>query len=488
MVKSFKELGLSNSLLQVLSNLGFTEPSEIQEKAIPLVLQGKDILGGSATGSGKTLAFGAPFIEKIQHGNGLQVLVLTPTRELAEQVSKALSVFAQNKLKIISVYGGVSLVPQFEDLRDCDVVVGTPGRILDHLSRKTINLSKVNYLVLDEADRMLDMGFQDDVERIISRCPKQRQTLLFSATILPEIIAISKKYMNSPIEVSVESYVDASKLEQVYYDVNAPEKFSLLVHLLKQEDSNLVMVFSNTKRNADVLARNLKAQGINAMALHGDLSQNKRIHILEKFHKSEKFILVCTDVAARGLDIKNVSHVYNYDSPKNSTDYIHRVGRTARAGKEGKAISILGDRDYENFRKVLQDRSLNIKRLETPQFERIFMQRAQSRDDFRQRHDFRDSRGSSGRSSGYPRQSYNRERTNRSETTERTDNYNEEGLVRSGYKPHSQGSQGRSRFGSSRFSGRSSSSGDSRSGRRFPRARNFTRQKRHSDMKFRNRW
>lgn len=373
-MKSFKELGLSSGLLKVVEEMKFSEPSEIQEKVIPLALAGKDIIGESATGSGKTLAFGAPIIEKIESGDGLQALVLTPTRELTEQVSKSLAIFSRYKsLRVIPVYGGVAIGPQIRELEYADIVVGTPGRILDHISRRTINLSKVRFLVLDEADRMLDMGFFKDVNEIIRHCPRSRQSFLFSATITSEMTDISKDYMRSPAKVSAESYIDASKLEQVYYEVSSGEKFSLIVHLLKQENSKLVMVFCNTKRNTDFIGNNLKRYGFDALALHGDLNQNQRKRVLEHFHKSEKFILVCTDVAARGLDIKNVSHIYNYDCPKTSTEYIHRIGRTARAGKDGKAITVISERDYENFRRVLSDESLNIKRMGLPEFEKVFI-------------------------------------------------------------------------------------------------------------------
>ncbi len=395
-MKSFEEIGISQNLLKILKELDFNEPTEIQEKVIPLALAGRDIIGESATGSGKTLAFGAPIVKNIHGGRGIQVLILTPTRELTEQVSNSLSKFSENdQLKIISIYGGVSINPQIKNLQKADVVVGTPGRILDHLSRRTINLSKVNFLVLDEADRMLDMGFYRDVTKIISQCPKERQTLLFSATISQDIIEISKKYMKHPVKVSVDSYVDASKLEQVFYDVPQNEKFSLLVYLLKQENSKLVMVFCNTKRNADFIGKSLKRYGFEALSLHGDLSQNKRSQVLEHFHKGEKFILVCTDVAARGLDIKNVSHVYNYDTPNTNIEYIHRIGRTARAGKEGKAITIIAKQDYENFRKVKNDESLNIKNVPLPQFEKVFINMSAHRDNrgFKQRSRFGSSRG-----------------------------------------------------------------------------------------------
>ncbi len=371
-MESFRKLGLGAEMLKALQDAGFTDPSDIQEKAIPLVLSGKDVLGSSATGSGKTLAFGAGIIENLKAGEGIRALILTPTRELAEQIGKTLHKFSRHSnLEITEIYGGVSIEPQKRTLRHSDIVVGTPGRILDHLRQATLNLSHLKYLVLDEADRMLDMGFIDDVVTIIDQCPKSRQTLLFSATISSDIERISKHYMKDPVLVESESYVDASKLRQVYYDSPNNLKFSLLVHLLKEEKSGLVMVFTNTRRNADYLVHNLQRNRLDAMAIHGGLAQNKRSRVLETFHSAKALILVCTDVAARGLDIKNVSHVYNFDVPKTSTEYIHRIGRTARAGKEGIAITIVTQRDYENFQRVMSDRSLNIVIQELPQVESI---------------------------------------------------------------------------------------------------------------------
>ncbi len=381
-MKTFKELGLDENFLKILEGMKFAEATEIQEKVIPLALAGKDIIGKSATGSGKTLAFGASIIEKVLPGAGIQALILTPTRELCEQVRKSLREFSRYKdLYVISVYGGVGINPQIDQLEEADIVVGTPGRILDHMSRNTIDFSQVKYLVLDEADRMLDMGFRDDVIQIVSECPRQRQTFLFSATISHDIRRLADKYLVNPIEISVESYVDASKLHQGYYDIQQNEKFSLLVHLLKDEHSKLVMVFCATKRNADFIGHSLTRHGFDALPLHGDLSQHQRDKAIEQFHKSEKFVLVCTDVAARGLDIKNVSHVYNYDAPKTSEEYIHRVGRTARAGKNGKAITLLCERDYDNFRMILKDKSLKIEKLETPEFEKIMVKFSGDRPD-----------------------------------------------------------------------------------------------------------
>jgi len=377
-MEKFRKLGLIEPILKSIKEHRFTQPSEIQEKSIPLVIQGHDILAGAATGSGKTLAFGSGILQNTKTGDGIQSLVLTPTRELAEQITQSLEKFSKyNPLRIIPVYGGVSINPQITALETADVVIGTPGRILDHIERRTINLTKIKSLVLDEADRMLDMGFIDDVNRIIEQCPKQRQTMMFSATLDCDIDFLAKKYTNNPKEVSVQQYVDPSKLEQIFYDVPDNLKFSLLVYLLKQEKSDLVMVFCATRRNADFVSRNLRDNKINANAIHGGLSQTKRSYLLDRFNKGKTNVLVCTDVAARGLDIKGVTHVYNYDLPKQSEDYIHRIGRTARAGEQGKAISILASRDYDSFRKILENQDINIKQIEMPRVNKIIITKNQ---------------------------------------------------------------------------------------------------------------
>lgn len=371
-MEKFKQLGLSDELCKVLHELGFEGPREIQAKTIPLAIAGKDVIGGSATGSGKTLAFGASIIEHAVKGRGIQALILTPTRELAEQVADSLANFSKYKrLAVYAIYGGVSINPQIGALERADIVVGTPGRILDHLERRTLDLRGVKTLVLDEADRMLDMGFIEDVERIIHSCPKERQTMLFSATISQDITHLSKKYMIKPEYVNMESYVDPSKLKQVYYDSPQDMKFSLLVHLLKHEHPGLIMIFCNTQRNTDFIANNLRKYGIDAVAIHGGLTQARRSFVMDKFRENKVSVLVCTDVAARGLDITGVSHVYNYDLPASSKEYVHRIGRTARAGKDGIAINIVSQRDYENFRSILKVGELKIERLDLPKVEQL---------------------------------------------------------------------------------------------------------------------
>lgn len=409
----FKALGIEGDLLRAIEKAKFTEPSEIQEKSIPLVMKGLDVIGEAATGSGKTLAFAAGIVNNCSRMGKMQALVLVPTRELAIQVSRALIEFSEFKgLDIVSVYGGVDINPQMRRIKNADVVVGTPGRILDHLERKTIYLGGIKMLILDEADRMLDMGFIRDIEKIIRNCNTDRQTLLFSATVAPKIVEIAKKYMKGAKLVSAKNMVDPTKLKQVYYDVQDNEKFSILVHLLKHEQSGLVMVFCNTKHMTDFIAHNLEKQGLEVSAIHGGLSQNKRSKTLDQFHVGKAHILVCTDVAARGLDIKGVSHVYNYDVPIDSENYVHRIGRTARAGTEGIAITILASRDYENFSKI-NKRLVEVERMENPKFEMVFVEKPQRRESSgfgRGRssggRDFGGRRGfSGGRSRGFSRRS-----------------------------------------------------------------------------------
>jgi superfamily II DNA/RNA helicase len=383
-MEKFKQLMLSEELLIAIREAGFVEPSEIQEKAIPLVLQGKDVVGSSATGSGKTLAFGAGLIDMTNRGSGLQTLILTPTRELADQVTSTLGSFSRRKgLRVERVYGGVSMGPQINKIRTADIVVGTPGRLLDHLKRRTLNLSKVKHLVLDEADRMLDMGFIKDVDKIISSCPTDRQTLLFSATISRDVIKMTSKYMKNPVRFSAGESVDSSKLYQVYYSVSNDMKFSFLTFLLKRERNGVVMVFCNTRRNTDKITKYLGLNGLQALAIHGGLSQNRRSDVMGAFHSGKTLILVCTDVAARGLDIKDVSHVYNYDIPKTSSDYIHRIGRTARAGKNGIAVSFVSTGDHGDFNQILKQEGSSIEKVQLPKFDVL-------------KESFKSSQGSSG--------------------------------------------------------------------------------------------
>jgi superfamily II DNA/RNA helicase len=472
-MENFRKLGICEEVLKVLKELNFEKPSEIQEKTIPLVVAGKDVIACASTGSGKTLAFGSGIIQNVERNKGVQALVLTPTRELAQQVGESLQFFSRYKqLNICEIYGGVSYNPQIRAIQNSEVVVGTPGRILDHISQRTLNLDKVSILVLDEADRMLDMGFIKDIKHIISLCNKNRQTLMFSATITPEIASMSKHFMKEAIEISAEKNVDPTKLKQVYYDVMDHDKFSLLTHLIKNDPSKLVMVFCNTKRNADFIAYNLKHNGIKALAIHGGHSQNKRTDTMDQFKDMSFQVLVCTDVAARGLDIKNVSHVYNYDSPAESAQYVHRIGRTARAGKEGIAITVLGSRDYENFTRILREHP-EIERRDIPTFEKALMERKDrvrvgridGRGSYNSRQGSRSSDSRGGRS--YSGRSNNFSRGGSSSREEGSDS-------RRGFSRSSRSSDSRRGFSrSSRDSGRNSDSHLDRSGLRRPIKRRY---------------
>lgn len=369
---NFEELNLNPLILRQIKREGFLEPTPIQEKCIPEIKAGHDVVGHAMTGSGKTVAFSLPILEGVTPGRGIQALILTPTRELCLQVKDTFDTFGKH-LNVFSaaVYGGVGMGNQIQELRRADIVVATPGRLLDHMERRTINLSGVHFLVLDEVDRMFDMGFIDDVDKIIRHVPANRQTLLFSATVTRRVHELINKYLKSPVLLKAETLVDKSLLKQIYYVVEPNEKFSLLVHLLKAKPYGLALIFCATRHEVDRVVRNLKAAEIKAMAIHGGLTQPKRMHALESLKKEYIEFLVATDVAARGLDIKNVMHVFNYDVPKTSDDYIHRIGRTARAGKNGEAVTLLTRRDFDNFRHVLSNRSLEIIKVELPEFERL---------------------------------------------------------------------------------------------------------------------
>ncbi len=399
-IKMISGIHLHPELKKAFEEMGFSEMTDIQIKTIPLIQQGKDVIGQSQTGSGKTAAFGFPILEKITHGQGLQSLILVPTRELCEQVTTEMRKFAKHKrTNIIAIYGGISINPQIHSLLYSDIVVGTPGRILDHLQRGTINLQKIKILVLDEADKMFEMGFVEDVKKIISQTPKEKQTLLFSATISQQVHEIVRHYMKNPEKIKTQAYVEESKMAQFFYSVGSRDKFSLLVHILKHEEPKLTLIFCATRNRVDVVGKNLYKQGIQSLRLHGGLSQNKRKQSIDAFHRGEVGILVASDVAARGLDIKNVSHVINYDSPKTSKEYIHRIGRTARAGSEGKVISLIAEQDHDNFRSVLSDRSIVVEQLKLPEFARVPFMASSERGNFgRSGGNFRG--GYSGHSSG----------------------------------------------------------------------------------------
>jgi len=396
----FEEVNMNKVFLEKTREHGFEEMTYIQEKCIPEINRKRDVVGQAETGSGKTLAFALPILDKISPGEGIQALVLTPTRELCVQVTEVFQDFgAPLRIKTTSIYGGVSIEPQMKNIKKADIIVGTPGRILDHLGRGTINFSNLRFLVLDETDRMLDMGFIDDVDRIISHTPKERQTLMFSATIYDEVHRIMSRYLRNPEIIKTHSHVDASKLKQVYYDILQQNmKFSLLVHLLKNSTPGLAIVFCSTRQESDVVAKNLKSQGVNAVAIHGGMSQNKRLQSLNSLKNKNTDVLVATDVAARGLDIKDVTNIYNYDTPKTAKEYVHRIGRTARAGEKGKAVTLLTKRDHDNFRRIQKEYDMEIERADMPDFRKVPFTRYSE-----ERSDRRYSRRSGG-GGGRPRQ------------------------------------------------------------------------------------
>ena len=349
--ESFK---LSKPMIALLEKSGITIATPIQEQIIPAISEGRDILAQSETGSGKTISFAVPIIENINRNDGLTALVLVPTRELCVQITSEFSKFSSGKhLGVTSVYGGVSIENQIRKLRHTNIVVATPGRLIDQLERRALKLDKVRYLVFDEADRMLDMGFIRDIERILKLMPQKRQTMLFSATISKEIALLSRKYLNDPVSVKLDSAVKSEFLRQTYYQTTPEAKLPLLVYLLKHE-RDLTLVFCNRKYSTSKLAKKLSEQGIKADCLHGDMSQSQRERVTESFRHKRISVLIATDVASRGLHIEDISHVYNYEIPKDVESYTHRVGRTARAGKKGEAISLVtGGEEQKFFKQIL---------------------------------------------------------------------------------------------------------------------------------------
>ena len=341
----FNELNLSAELLAEVDKAGFVEASPIQEQTIPLALEGKDVIGQAQTGTGKTAAFGLPTLEKIHtEDQTIQALVIEPTRELAVQSQEELFRFGRSKgVKVRSVYGGSSIEKQIKALKSgAHIVVGTPGRLLDLIKRKALKLQDIETLILDEADEMLNMGFLEDIEAIISRVPENRQTLLFSATMPEAIKRIGVQFMKDPEHVKIAAKELTTELvDQYYIRVKEQEKFDTMTRLMDVEQPELAIVFGRTKRRVDELTRGLKIRGFRAEGIHGDLDQNKRLRVLRDFKNGNLDVLVATDVAARGLDISGVTHVYNYDIPQDPESYVHRIGRTGRAGKSGQSITFV---------------------------------------------------------------------------------------------------------------------------------------------------
>ncbi len=375
---------LSPAIQKAVQEQGFTSQTQIQEKTMPLIFAGKDVIGQSETGSGKTAAFGLPILTNLNTGKGVQALILTPTRELCLQVSDALKKFSKYKpMHILPVFGGVGINQQLNNFRNSDIVVATPGRLLDLLNRGC-KLNTVKYVVLDEADRMLDMGFITDVEKILRNTPKNRQTILFSATISPKLQTIVQQYMNSPASICAQTHVDTNLLTEKAYIVTPQDKFSLIVHLLKQETQGIALVFCGTRRVCDKITKSLRSQKINAIAIHGGLSQSQRTHNINQMHHKGTGVLVATDVASRGLHINNISHVYNYDLPQTPDDYVHRIGRTARAGAKGIAITIITQHDFGELKRIMKEIGRQIPTTPLPEFAKVTLLTSQNR-----KHSFR---------------------------------------------------------------------------------------------------
>ncbi|MFM9434994.1 ATP-dependent RNA helicase RhlE [Janthinobacterium sp. CG_23.3] len=353
----FADFGLSPDILRALNDQGYVHPTPIQAQAIPIVLQGRDVMGAAQTGTGKTAGFSLPIIQLLlAHASSsmsparhpVRALVLTPTRELAVQVAENVKAYARHTpLRSTVVFGGMDMAPQTAALRaGVEIVIATPGRLLDHVQQKTLNLSQVQILVMDEADRMLDMGFLPDLQRIINMLPKQRQNLMFSATFSGEIKKLAGSFLNNPLLIEVaRSNQTADKVTQVVYKVADEHKRDVVAHLIRGRDLKQILIFSNTKIGASRLARSLEQEGVKCTAIHGDKTQQERMAALEAFKKGEIDVLVATDVAARGLDITDLPCVINFDLPYNAEDYVHRIGRTGRAGASGDAISIFSDKD-----------------------------------------------------------------------------------------------------------------------------------------------
>lgn len=367
----FEEMNLSPEILKAIEDMGFEEATPIQAQSISVIQSGADVIGQSQTGSGKTAAFGIPCLEKIDpNSRKVQALILSPTRELAIQISEEIRKLLKYKtgVKVLPVYGGQPIDRQILALKKgVQVIIGTPGRVMDHMRRKTIRLNNINMFVLDEADEMLDMGFREDIETILEGAPEDRQTILFSATMPPEILALTKKYQNNPEFIKiVRKELTAPSIDQIYYEVKEKSKLDALCRIIDMDNPRLTLVFCNTKRGVDDLAEQLQGRGYFAEGLHGDLKQAQRDKVMNKFRKSTIEILVATDVAARGIDVDDIDLVINYDIPQDEEYYVHRIGRTGRAGRDGKACTFVVGREIFKLRDIMTYAKADIRRGKLP--------------------------------------------------------------------------------------------------------------------------
>jgi ATP-dependent RNA helicase DeaD len=358
LTKTFQELGIDVDTTKALKESGYEDPFPIQQEAIPLMLKGIDVIGQAHTGTGKTAAFALPILTKIKRRGPIQALILVPTRELAVQVTVEINKFAKyTGIRTVSIYGGQSIGIQHDQLRKgVQILVATPGRLIDHIKQGSIDLENVKFVVLDEADRMLDMGFIDDIKFILScMSEKDRQTCLFSATMPLEVLRLAREYMDNAKEIRLnEEEISLDTIDQSYIVINAREKFKHLCNFIRTRDKKQTIVFAATKQRAHNLASELKEEGFKAITIHGDLSQSQRDSAMYKFRKGLEDILVATDIAARGIDVPAVGHIINYDIPENPLIYFHRIGRTARAGTSGKAVSLVSHDRVEDFRRILK--------------------------------------------------------------------------------------------------------------------------------------
>ncbi len=379
--KLFAELGLAPEILKAVERMGFEEASPIQSAAIPVLLEGADVVGQSQTGSGKTAAFGIPAIQLVEPSlRAPQVIILCPTRELVVQVAEEIAklAFFKRGVRELPIYGGQSYERQFRGLSaGAQIIIGTPGRVMDHLERKSLKLDQIKMVILDEADRMLDMGFVDDIKTILRQVPNERQTVFFSATIPRPIAELIKTFTKDPVNVRVEAEaLTVPAIEQIYYEVDRRSKLEVLCRLIDLEDVKLAIIFCATKMMVDDLTEHLSARGYNADKLHGDMTQAMRERVMGKFRKRKVEILVATDVAARGLDVDDIEVVFNYDLPHDGEDYVHRIGRTGRAGKGGKAVTFVAGREIYRLENIQRFTRSRIRRAQIPTVEEVEGKRA----------------------------------------------------------------------------------------------------------------
>jgi ATP-dependent RNA helicase DeaD len=370
-VLTFEELALSPEMQASIRDMGFREASPIQSEAIPVLLAGHDLIGQAQTGTGKTAAFAIPLIERIDPRRGPgQALIMCPTRELAVQVGEEIRKLLKHKpgISVVTIYGGDPIVRQFRALsKKPQIIVGTPGRMLDHIRRGSIRLNTVQTVVLDEADEMLDLGFRDDIETILKTTPPTRQTVLFSATMTPQIMELASKFQREPHQIKVQqTAVESARIEQLYVEVHQRKKLDALIYLIEFHQLSLALVFCNTKRQVDDLVLRLQSQGYSADGLHGGMAQPKRAKVLDRFRKGGLQFLVATDVAARGIDVRNIEAVFNYDLPKDMEYYVHRIGRTGRAGKSGRAFTFVRREELHQLKKIRRIFNSALLRQEVP--------------------------------------------------------------------------------------------------------------------------